>query len=148
VWLRRFHDNWQRAARIPPDPAVASRRTDADHRSGYRYSGGKTGSRRRHAVLRADGRGDGYRGGADFPSPPRGYSAVRRGVYRFGDLGDRRRWLELLAALLASVRPWRAGLPRRPGLAFPCQLAGEKRPGFCHRRRARRGAGGKLWLDV
>lgn len=40
MWLRRFHDNWQRAARIP-DPAVASRRTDADHRSGYRYSGGK-----------------------------------------------------------------------------------------------------------
>lgn len=81
---------WQLAMRRAdsPDPAVASRRTDAHHRSGCGYSWGKTGPRRRYTVLRADGRGHGHRGGVDFPQPPRRYSVIRRGVYRLGDLGD------------------------------------------------------------
>ena len=55
---------------------------------------------------------------------------------------------ELLAALLAPVCARRTGLPGRPGLAFPRQPTGEKRPGLWRRRRSRRGAGGELWLDV
>ncbi|STT73137.1 glucose dehydrogenase [Klebsiella pneumoniae] len=130
MWLRRLHGNWQRAARIPPDPAVASRRTDAHHRSGCGYSWGKTGPRRRYTVLRADGRGHVIAAVLIFRNRRGGillYAvafiasviwAISDAGWNYWPLFSRLFALGVLAFLAALVWPFLASPPAKKGPAY------------------------------
>ena len=143
VWLRRLHGNWQRAARIPPDPAVASRRTDAHHRSGCGYSWGKLALVGGTLYFALMGVVMVIAAVLIFPQPPRRYSVIRRGVYRpviwaISDAGWNY-WPLFRACLRSAYWPsW----PPWSGLSSPAHR--RKRPGLWRRRRSRRGAGGEL----